>query len=58
MTTDKAMLKTLVPNFSAEFLLEDDADFTHSNFKAKVDSAGGSRFGMGKVLGAGRSLLP
>ena len=51
MATDKAMMKTLIQNFSVEFLLEGDGDFTLSHFQEKVDHAAGSRYGIGKRLG-------
>ena len=52
MATDKAMMKTLIQNFSVEFLLEGYGDFTLSYFQEKVDNdATGSRFGIGKRLG-------
>ena len=53
MSTDKAMMKTLLQNFSVEMLMESYADFEQGVFKDKVDGSQGtgSRYGPGKSSG-------
>ena len=51
MSTDKAMMKSLLQNFSVEMLMESYAEFEQGVFKEKVDGVGGSRYGSGKFLG-------
>jgi len=47
MSTDKALLKEIIMNFSVELQVETEADFTLEHFKAEVDKAGGARYGTG-----------
>ena len=56
MSTDKAMMKTLIQSFSVELLMESYAEFTQDTFKEKVDSAAGARYGSGKSGSSGKLL--
>lgn len=49
MSTDKAMMKTLLQNFSLEMLMESNAGFDDLLTRiAEVDGVAGTRYGPGK----------
>eukprot|EP00095_Tigriopus_kingsejongensis_P011980 maker-scaffold879_size85478-snap-gene-0.15 protein:Tk11980 transcript:maker-scaffold879_size85478-snap-gene-0.15-mRNA-1 annotation:"coactosin-like protein" len=47
MSTDKALMKDIVQNFSVELQLENHGEFSHELFKVEVDKAAGARYGTG-----------
>jgi len=47
MSTDKAVIKDVIQNFSVEIQLESTAEFSHDHFKSQVDKAAGARYGTG-----------
>ena len=47
MSTDKALMKDIVQNFSVELQLENHCEFSHEQFKLEVDKAAGARYGTG-----------
>ena len=48
MSTDKALMKSVVQNFSVELQLDNHNEFSYEYFKDQVDKAAGAKYGTGK----------